>query len=948
MKRKTLKKAFSAFLSLLMCMMTLLSISTPVFAATTVDAYMVDFPRDGDSNYSATAWGHSATSLMGGWRFLNSKYTTVHSIGTYNGQVSYCIEPGIGQNVGDTLSHKDETFWENYPSHLNPTISPDTIKVLLGRIMQYGYQGNVSTSWRSQNASDAAALSHAIATQLLVWETVVGERDASFNKVDPSGYGKSAVWSYIRDEHPLRSQIRSYYNSMAASVQSHAEIPSFCARSIGSARSYELKYDGTRYTVTLTDTNGVLSNFSFSSSEPGISFSRSGNRLTITSDMPIAGDIRVSASKTNGVRSGVVVWTDGNKGAGIQDVVTYGENVSDPVSAYLRLEMEALGTMHLVKTSEDGVVAGISFTISGNGITKTVTTGRYGTIDVSELMAGTYTVTEADIERYTPQTSQQVTIVGGQTSTVTFNNVLKRGALEVTKTSEDGFVEGVKFRLYGKSLSGLNVDEYAVTDSTGVAKFRNVLIGGPYTIEEVDTAVRYVIPDPQSVSIQWNRVAERSFANILKKFTVTVTKTDAETGTPQGDATLSGAKYGIYKGGKLVDVYYTDANGQFTSKEYICDTDWTIREMEPSEGYLLDTTEHAVGAAPGQYTVEHNTTANAVTETVIKGSIRLIKHIDAELETPENMPTPQTEVEIPAATEPTAPEGSAYFVSPDAAALEDAQEPAASDDAKDAAEPAAEETPMPNQTDTETPAESEPEAADTLIPGQNEAEPEPENGSVPAAEFNPSGNAGIIEQPEAGAMFQLYLSSAGSYDAAKDGERDLLVTDENGVALSKDLPYGRYTVHQIEGQEGQAFIPDFTVFISSDGHLYSYILNNQTITSFIRVEKRDAETGKIIPAAGIGFQVRDLTSGELISQTVYYPAPVTISTFYTADDGTLMLPCELPYGRYELIEVYRGWVRGCRDSYKVQHGAKRRHPYPKDRRGLQQRCKRGIHLPACI
>lgn len=134
--------------------------------------------------------------------------------------------------------------------------------------------------------------------------------------------------------------------------------------------------------MTLTDTNGVLSNFSFSSSEPGISFSRSGNRLTITSDTPIAGDIRVSASKTNGVRSGVVVWTDGNKGAGIQDVVTYGENVSDPVSAYLRLEMEALGTMHLVKTSEDGVVANISFTISGNGITKTVTTGRDGTIDV--------------------------------------------------------------------------------------------------------------------------------------------------------------------------------------------------------------------------------------------------------------------------------------------------------------------------------------------------------------------------------------------------------------------------------------------------------------------------------------------------------------------------------------------------------------------------------------
>lgn len=103
--------------------------------------------------------------------------------------------------------------------------------------------------------------------------------------------------------------------------------------------------------------------------------------------------------------------------------------------------------------------------------------------------------------------------------------------------------------------------------------------------------------------------------------------------------------------------------------------------------------------------------------------------------------------------------------------------------------------------------------------------------------------------------------------------------------------------------DGQAFIPDFTVFISSDGQTYSYILNNLTISSFIRVEKHDAETGQIIPAAGVGFQIRDLSTGELISQTVYYPTPVTITTFFTADDGSLMLPYELPYGRYELIEV---------------------------------------------
>lgn len=120
--------------------------------------------------------------------------------------------------------------------------------------------------------------------------------------------------------------------------------------------------------------------------------------------------------------------------------------------------MEAVGTMHLVKTSEDGVVSGIPFTITGNGITRNVVTGAGGTIDISDLIAGTYTVTEGNIDRYTPQSSQQVTIVGGQTSTVTFSNVLKRGSLEVVKSSEDNFVEGAKFHLYGTSLSGLPVD----------------------------------------------------------------------------------------------------------------------------------------------------------------------------------------------------------------------------------------------------------------------------------------------------------------------------------------------------------------------------------------------------------------------------------------------------------------------------------------------------------
>lgn len=911
MKCKWFKKGLSALLSMAMCFSTMLSTSMPVFAATEVDAYMVDYPRSGDANYSATSWSHGAAQLMSGWSQTAYRYTTVHCIGSFEGQVAYCIEPGVPQQTGDHLTGQDESYWENYPASNNVTISPDTVKLLLGRIMQYGYQGNVSTSWRSQDPEGADKLSHAVATQLLVWETIVGERDASFNKVDPANYGAAPVLGYIREDHPLRSQIMAHYDSIVASVQNHTKVPSFCSRSLGSASSYEMKYDGNGYSVTLTDTNGVLSNYSFSSSEPGVRFSQNGNQLTITADEPVTGTIQVSASKAGGTRAGLVTWTDGNKGlGGIQDVITYGETVSDPINAYLLLEMEAVGTMHLVKTSEDGVVSGIPFTITGNGITKNVVTGDDGTIDISDLIAGTYTVTEQSSDQYEPQESQEVTIVGGQTSTVTFNNTLKRGSLEVVKSSEDNFVEGVTFHLYGTSLSGLEVDEYAVTDENGVARFEDVLISGEnqYTIEEVDTAIRYVIPDAQNVSIQWDQVAERSFYNVLKKFTVTVTKTDSETGEPQGDASLAGAKYGIYKGGELIDVYYTDENGQFTTKEYICDTDWTIQEIEPSEGYLLDTTVHPVGADPGLYVVEHNTTSNDVTEEIIKGNIRLIKHIDAEDEDVETVPEePESSMESETA-EPALEEKELPAETPSAEeSIEGTESSSVENEQAEVVSNSSEETVPQDPENTLSSAadvEAGTETPDTDT-SQTETESEGSSASEPVdpGDIEASGGEGVIEQPEEGAVFEIYLASAGSYDAAKESERDLLVTDSDGIAISKDLPYGLYRVHQTEGMEGQAFVPDFTVYISTHGQTYSYILNNQTINSFIRIEKHDAETGKIIPAAGVGFQIRDLSTGELISQTIYYPTPVTINTFYTDDSGTLMLPNELPWGSYELIEV---------------------------------------------
>ena len=792
-KTKT-KRAVSFVMATVLSLSAFMSIGTSTaFAASgeKTNVYMVDFPRDGDANYDGV-WGHSNLTLKNGWHTGSSTHTNLKAIGSYSGNIAYCIEPGVSLSSGQSMNKYDENYFNNITA--NGVISGDEIRLFIGRILQYGYRGTISTSWRSQNESAANSIAHAYATQLLIWETVVGERDANFNHKAASGC--SNVKDVINAKHPLRSKIMSYYNSMVSSVQNHTVVPSFCTKSSGSAKVNELEWNGSKYVTTLTDSNGVLSNYAFKASISGVTFSTSGNKLTVSMDKAPSKEFTITASKKNGVRRGVVVWSEGKHGqnSSVQDVVTYAQEVSDPVTGYVKMKV-SYGSCQIVKTSEDGKVDGINFTISGNGVNQTVTTANGGKFQIDNLMPGVYTVTEQSIDKYVPQEVHRVTVVVGQVATVNFNNVLKRGNLQVIKSSEDNLVEGVKFHLYGTSLAGIAVDEYAVTDKNGVATFKDVLISGstPYTLEEVDTAIRYVVPEKQTAPIQWKEVTNRDFTNILKKFSVTVTKSDREEGTAQGDAKLSGAVYGIYKGDTLVDKYVTDSEGQFTTKEYICDSDWTIREITPSEGYLLDKTIHKVGAEPKLFTIEHNLVANDVTEQVMKGNIAIIKHTD----------------------------------------------------------------------DGET----------------------------------------KIETPENGAEFEVYLKSFGSFEKADKDERDTIVCDENGFAQTKDMPYGVYTVHQTKGWEGRELMKDFDVFISQDGQTYRYLINNANFESYIKVVKKDAETGKTIPYAGAGFQIYD-PAGNKVSMTFTYPTPTTIDTFYTDADGQLVTPEKLDYGKgYSLVEV---------------------------------------------
>lgn len=593
---------------MVMAAVTVLSVlpATTAFAATG-DVGTISFTRTYDSDGNIMRYNSSA--VIGGY--------TAGGTGTIkyrmyvDGSNAFCIQPGVPLKTGNTLVESASETWD--------ALSASQQKAV-GLALLYGYQGNRD----SLTGSDDEKW---LATQTLVWEFVTGCRDANA----PYSQTSSTIYSLHFGSNYPNEGARAAYDQIVSMLNRHNTVPSFM-----NDGSRELEYQDGRYTLTLTDTNGVLSEYDISVSDRNVSVEKSGNTLTLSSPEAFSGSVRITASRNNipivSESAKLIAYGDPN----LQDLITGVEN-AEPVRAYLDLETPT-GSVALKKTSEDGVVEGITFTVDGNGIHQTVKTNAAGEIQIDGLAPGVYTVTEQSYDRYEPQSVQRVTVIGGQTSTVTFSNVLKRGDLTVTKTSEDGLVEGMKFHLYGTSLSGLPVDEYAVTDSSGKAYFSNVLIGTGYTLEEVDTPVRYVIPDSQTAAVEWNTVTEKSFTNVLKKWSATVTKSDVETGSAQGNASLAGAVYGVYKGDQLIDSYTTDENGQFTTAYYVCGEDWSIREISPSEGYLLDGTSYHVGAEPQLYTVEYNSTTNDVTEQVIKGQIALIKNTDngdTQLETPE-------------------------------------------------------------------------------------------------------------------------------------------------------------------------------------------------------------------------------------------------------------------------------------------------------------------------
>lgn len=439
-----------------------------------------------------------------------------------DGKEAYCIEPGHTLYSGNTLTEDGSTVWKNLGSAKQKAIN---------LALLYGKPGSGKCLSGTEDQKW-------VATQLIVWEFVSGCRSTS------EGY-KCTNTKFIDGicAGGANPGVKSVYNAISKSLANYSTVPSFASAIASKAEPYEMKYSDGKYTLTLTDSNNILSDFSFKTTG-GVSVSVSGNRLTLTSTSTVNDAVTFNSAKSMPDVGKTVLVPYGD--ATLQDVITGVENDADPIRAYFKVKTNA-GNLKLKKTSEDGVVKGIKFKVTGTDYNKIATTDENGTFTLTDLVPGKYTVTEHTPTEYVEQKSKTVNVESGKTATV-------------------------------------------------------------------------------------------SFSNVLKKWNLTVKKTDAETKSVQGDATLAGAVYGIYNNGKLVDKYTTDKNGSFTTSYYVCGDNWTLKEIEPSEGYLLDETEYHIGVEAKKYTIENNSISMSVTEDILKGKISIIKHTDdgsTKIETPE-------------------------------------------------------------------------------------------------------------------------------------------------------------------------------------------------------------------------------------------------------------------------------------------------------------------------
>ncbi len=777
----------------------------------------------------------TAGVLQMGYYCFKSDVGTLTTLGEYVSQMpaktmlvngtniaAYCLEHEKGATGGTPYT------WEDMKVEAQDTV---------GTIMALGFQWNAADFWHgpSDNGDKWAV------TQLLIWETINGHAfmqgdglfgveaavDADMEKCAPHAYNPTKFLEYYRD---LKKRLNEYM-----------KIPSFADKEPADANVITMRWDGSKYSATVTDTNKVLDNFSFESSVPGVTITANGNSLTISSSQAILSPKTSSKVRSKlaaaGGKGAVAVWRTSDSSQ--QNFATYNASGGDPVSCYIKVKTDAVGSAGLVKTSEDGKVEGIQFQITGSdGSSTTKTTDASGNIDIDGLP-----IYAADGSKIT------------------------------------------------------------------------------YTATEINVPNKYVKPQPQTFQLTEGQTASIQFENKLKRWRVTVTKSDDRTGgTPQGNGSLAGAKYGVYKGNELVKEYTTDEKGQFTTDYYPYGEDWTLREISAGEGYLVSNVTTQLCEIPAGSNDEFNDNTASVTDTVMRGGVSVEKRDSKTGERPQGdadfsgiqfeiINKSKNPVEVNG--KKAAPDEVAVTITTNAQGVATTGPNVLPYGDYIIREKSTNASMLKTFTEEIPVTVSENGKMYTFT-----AENDVVRGGIAVEKRDtktgerPQGNADF-----SGITFEIVNSSQNPVEV--DGTTyapgqvvATLVTDESGYASTEDdvLPYGTYTVREAATNESMLHtFTEQTVPVREHKKTYVVTAENEVVRGGLSVEKRDTITGSTPQGnadfSGIQFEIiNDSKNPVIVNDQSIDPGEVALTLTTDSDGKASTAPDALPYGTYILHE----------------------------------------------
>lgn len=912
--------------------------------------WIMGYAADTEAGISLTGIGDTGKSVIHFYSLAKETTTTV--TGSLGHLPTKAIKSGSTEYPAYCLE-KDKLIWDNIDFTWSSFTVPQqtTMKAILaegfhetnsldksdwGNTQGIGYKGNY--------ANETAKW---LVTQYLIW---AAEKNYITKHSNTSWTWKSQVdtdLETVAKNAYNPTAVRSYYAEVKAKLLNAYTIPSFASSSSSSfSTTIKMYWDGSKYTATVTDSHSVAAYYTYTCN--GITFTKNGNKLTISTTKEYPSGVVATGSRTIGDDSNLAWWkcTDSS----IQLIATpLGKTKT--VRSYLKVQTVTPSYyIYLKKSSADTSMTngdnrysleGAVYTVySGNTAVATIATDAsgYGYTNVA-LQNGRYSIKETTSPKnyYKDETTHWVTISYGDAAlNVSDAPIPLEYSINLTKTSanvsitngDSGYsLAGAVYKIYNSS--GTEVASIT-TNSSGKGSSNVKLKNGTYTAVESKAPPGYALDTTRHTVRINNADATLNVSDVPLIKTVTLTKTSANTSITAGNSnySLAGAVYDVYEGnsatGTPVASFTTNSSGVATlSRKLIPNTTYTILERTPPPGYVKDTTPHPFYLAYNSATMNVVDDPQYVKITVKKkdsGTNTNVAVGNASLAGAVYAITYKENGTDKTVQKTTNSSGILYFTNVPLGEIK------------------IQEISAPVGYKLDSTVHTYNVTSDKVTSAVYEMEPEDFTEDVFKGRIQITKQIemlGADAQLEQGAEYQVYLKSAGSYANAKDTERDYLVTGADGKSITKDLPYGTYTLHQVKGVPGREF-KDMDVDVHENGKTYEVTLTNELKYAPLKIVKT-SEDGNV---AGFTFKVTRLTdgysktyttnaAGEIITDQmpVYVDADATQLYEYKVEEINVPDKYRTPdaqtitltYGQTAEVSFYNQIARGTLEILKVDH-----------------------------